>query len=158
MIRKILALVLLIISVSFAQSYKDLYPYLIELDGWKASEPSGKQSKTFFGEMLSVERQYTQDGKSLKVQILKGSMVMAMWMPFSMVVEQDSPEQYMKTMEIEGFKAAIDHKKKENAGKVIIMVAPTAAFIMDYNGIKDYNEALNLVKKFPLKKISMKLM
>ncbi len=159
MLKKIFSIivVMLIFGISYALDYKELYSYLVELDGWKASEPSGQHTKTFFGEMLQVERKYTSENKSLNVQIIKGSMVMAMWMPFSMVVEQDTPDKYVKTTEIEGFKAGISHNKNENSGQIIIMVAPTAAFILKYNGI-GYKDAVKIVKKFPLKKISMKLM
>ncbi len=158
MLKIMLALFVLIFTVSsYAAEYKELYKYLVELDGWKASEPSGKHAKTFFGEMLQVERNYSKENKSLNVQVIKGSMVMAMWMPFSMVVEEDTPEKYTKTTEIEGFKAGISHNKKENSGQIIIMVAPTAAFILKYTGM-GYKDALEIVKKFPLKEISMKLM
>ncbi len=160
MMRKILLFLssVLLFSFSFAQEYKQFYEYLIDLDGWKGSQPSGQYTKTFMGELLKVERNYTKQNQSLKVQIIKGGIVMMMWMPFSMVVEQDTPEKFLKTTQIEGFKSAIEHNKKDNSGKILMMVAPNAAFILEYSGIKDYNQAVEIVKKFPLKKISMKLM
>ncbi len=159
MLRKVLILLttLAVFSVSYAVNYKELYDFLIDLKGWEASQPSGQYAKTFFGDMLQVERNYTNKEKSLKVQIIKGSMVMSMWMPFSMVVEQDTPDKYVKTTEIEGFKAGISHNKYDNSGQIIIMVAPTSAFILKYRGM-NYEDAVEIAKKFPLKKISMKLM
>ncbi len=155
-----IVLALLIISQGFSQSdlsYKDLYKYLIDLKGWNCEKPTGSLLKTPMGTAINAKRSCRKENKGINVQILAGTMATMAWMPFSMVVEYDSPDEFVKTKNIDGFKEVIMHQKGEGnpGGTIAILLyqtasAPYAIFVMNYENM-DYKEAEKLVKKYPLK-------
>ncbi len=159
-------LVLFIFSFSFAQSnisYTDLYKYLVNLKGWNCEKPTGSSLKTPMGSAINAKRSCSKGNKSITAQIVAGTMAVMAWTPFSMVVEYDSPEQFVKTKKIEGFKEVIMHEKsKENPGGTIAVLlsetsgAPYAIFVINYENM-DYKEAEKILKKYPLKDMAKAL-
>jgi len=150
-------IVLLMFTFSYAGGYTDFYPYLVDLKGWKAEKPTGSKMSGPFGVALTVQRDYSRDGRRLEVTIFKGSMATAMFAPFTMITEMDTPTEYVKVFKFKGFKTGLSHNKQENSGEIIIFLAPDGIFSVKYSGM-GYKEALDLVEKFPLKDISKKLM
>jgi len=68
-------------TFSYAGGYTDFYPYLVDLKGWKAEKPTGSKMSGPFGVALTVQRDYSRDGRRLEVTIFKGSMATAMFAP-----------------------------------------------------------------------------
>ncbi len=152
---KYLTLVVLIFQLAFALSYKDLFPYLVELKGWKGEKPTGSKISATFGEMITAERSYVKDSKRIHISIIKGGMAVSMFAPFSMITEIDTPEEYVKVFKIGSFKAGLSHRKKENSGQIIVLLTGDSVFSMEYTDM-EYKEALKLLKEFPLKDIARK--
>ena len=150
-------IVLLVFTLSYAGSYTDLYPYLVDLKGWKGKKPTGSKMSGPFGMLITAQREYSNNNKSLDVTIFKGSMATAMFAPFAMITEMDTPTEYVKVFKFKGFKTGLSHNKQENSGEILIFLAPDGIFSVKYTGM-GYKEALDLIEKFPLKDISKKLM
>jgi hypothetical protein len=141
-------------------NYKSLYRYLVDLKGWKCEEPTGSLLKTPMGTAINAKRNCIKGNKSVNAQILAGTMATMAWAPFSMVVEYDSPEQFVKTKNVYGFKEVIMHdKSKENPGGTIAVLlsqkagVPYAIFVINYNNL-DYKEAEKIVKKYPIREMA----
>ncbi len=150
-------IVLLLFSFSYAGSYTDLYPYLVDLKGWKGEKPTGSKMSGPFGLVITAQRNYSKNNKSFEVTIFKGSMATAIFAPFTMITEMDTPTEYVKVFKFMGFKTGLSHNKQGNSGEIVILLAPDGIFSVKYSGM-GYKEALDLIKKFPLKDISKKLM
>ncbi|WP_457635169.1 hypothetical protein [Persephonella sp.] len=150
-------IVLLLFTLSYAGSYTDLYPYLVDIKGWKGDKPTGSKMSGPFGTAVTAQRSYIKDSKSLEVTIFKGSMAAAMFAPFTMITEVDTPTEYVKVFNFKGFKTGLSHNKQENSGEIIVFLAPDGVFSVKYSGM-GYKKALDLIGNFPLKEISKKLM
>ncbi len=147
---KYLTLAILIFQLVFALNYKDLYPYLVELKGWKGEKPTGSKISATFGDMITVERNYTKGSKSIHISIIKGGMAVSMFAPFSVITERDTPEEYVKVFNIDGFKAGLSHHKEKNSGQIIVLLTGDSVFSMEYRNM-GYKEALKVLKEFPFK-------
>lgn len=143
-----------------ALDYTDLYPHLPELPGFKAEPPSGSSVKAFGGMMIQAERTYRSGKKSLIARIHIGPAVTMMWMPFSMQVSYDNPEERLDTISIEGFPAKIIVHKKEKRGEVYVLLTqkgqPKALFTIDYEGLS-WEEAQKCFSRFKLKDLVQKI-
>ncbi len=165
MIKKInfsLLLVLTIVFHSFSKdiNYTDLYKYLVDLKGWKCEKPTGSSLKTPMGNAVNAKRSCEKGNKNIEVQIIAGTMASMAWAPFNMGIEYDSPEQLVKAKKLDGFKEVIMfNKSKENpTGTIAVLLnesqgTPFTIFVVNFDNM-NYEEAENLVKKYPLKEIS----
>ncbi|NPA17114.1 hypothetical protein [Persephonella sp.] len=154
---KTLMAFLIVFSTASALSYKDLYPYLVDIKGWQAEEPTGSKVTAVYGEMLTVERSYHRDDKRLDVSIIKSPMATSSFAVFSMVTEADTPEEYIKVFKINGLRAGLSHNKRENSGDIIVVLTGDSVFTVKYENMS-YSEALEILKQFPLKEIAKRLL
>ncbi len=162
-----LVLSMFFVFQSFSQeiTYTDLYKYLVDLKvvdlkGWKCDKPTGSSLKTPMGSAINAKRSCVKGDKSINAQILIGTMAAMAWTPFSMIVEYDSPDQFVKTKTIKGFKEVIMHdKSKDNPGGTIAVLlsqtagAPNGIFVIIYENM-DYKEAEKILEKYPLKQMA----
>ncbi|SNZ09392.1 hypothetical protein SAMN06265182_1509 [Persephonella hydrogeniphila] len=153
----ILSITLIFALYSYGESYTDLYRFLVDIKGWKGEKPTGSKMAGPFGVVITAERDYSKNEKQLEITVIKGSMATAMMAPFSMVTEMDTPEEYVKVFKFNGFKTGLSHNKKSLTGEIIVFLTPDSVFSMKYSGMH-YKEALDILKKFPLKELSQKLM
>lgn len=153
----IIFLVIIMVSPVFAlPKYSDLYPYLVDLNGWEASAPTGMNMSGPSGEIVNVERHYKKGEATLSISIISGVGAYSAWTPFSMGITLDSPDTFMKTLSIKGYPAGINHNKKEGSGVVVVLIRAadtnSVALVIDYKGIPP-EDALSIAKQFPLKQI-----
>jgi|Deesub1362B_J571_1020462.scaffolds.fasta_scaffold00214_39 hypothetical protein len=160
--RFLITVVILLFSAVSVQAgslpkYSELYKFLIDLRGWKAEQPTGSNMSSPMGEMVTAERTYHKGSKELHAQILGGFSAMAAWVPFGMGMTYDSPDEFFKTFSLEGFPAGVSHQKGDNSGTVVVQIKGVTntqgvVFVLNYNKMS-YEEAIDIVKKFPLKEI-----
>jgi hypothetical protein len=160
--RLLIIVVILFFSTVSAQAgslpkYSELYRFLVDLRGWKAEQPTGSNMSSPMGEMVTAERTYHKGSKELHAQIFGGSSAMAAWAPFGMGMTYDSPEEFFKTLSLEGLPAGVIHHKKDNSGTVVVQIKGVTntqgiVFVLNYDKLS-YEEAIEIVKKFPLKDI-----
>ncbi len=136
--------------------YSELYPFLVDLKGWKAGAPTGMNMAGPTGEMVTAERRYERAGASLTASIVSGVGAYSAWTPFSMGITLDSPDTFMKTLSLKGYPAGVNHNKKDSSGVVVVLIKSaetnSVALVLDYQGIGP-EEAISLAKRFPFKKI-----
>ncbi len=152
-------LLLLAAGLVFAGSFRDLYPYLIDLPGWNASKPEGSSTKIPFVGTAVVEahREYTRGNATVRVTVGKGKGVMMAWAPFAMNMEYEDEHGWRKVKNINGFQVGIQYDKEGKSGSVVVnltMGEQTVGVLdLEYEGITP-DEALELAKKFDWKKIA----
>ncbi len=159
--RLVLAVLFIFITLSPAQAlpkYSELYGLLIDLQGWEAEKPTGSNMSSPMGDMVTAERTYRKDRAELHAQFVGGSTALAYFMPFATGITYEDPEQLYKTITIEGFPSGVNYNKKEHSGVVVVRLssdqAPTpAVFVLNYSNIS-YEEAVEIARRFPLKRAS----
>ncbi|WP_457643248.1 hypothetical protein [Persephonella sp.] len=156
--KKIYLLLLFILgfSVVYAQSYQELYRYLVDLEGWKGEQPEGSEITAMYGRIITAERIYEKENSSLDVSIIKSPMASSMFAPFSMIQEVDTPEEHVKVFKLNGFPVGITHRKKEKSGEITVLLGEAGIFSLQYTNLSE-KETVNILKKFPLKEIAEKL-
>ncbi|QJA06449.1 hypothetical protein FVE67_06370 [Thermosulfurimonas marina] len=163
MLRRLL-LALLVLALAFplwALNYTDLYPYLPELPGFKASEPTGMKVATPGGEMVSAERNYEAGPRRLTARILMGQMAAGLWFPFAMQISYDTPEEKLESLKIEGLPAKRITHKKSPGGTLLVLLsrektALPALFMLECQGMVPA-EVEPLLKHFRLSELARKL-
>ncbi len=154
-----LVLLALVAGLAFAGSFRDLYPYLVDLPGWNASKPEGSSTKIPFMGTAVVEahREYYKGNATVKVTVGKGKGVMMAWAPFAMNMEYEDEHGWRKVETIGGFQVGIQYDKESKSGSVVVnltMGQQTVGVLdLEYEGISP-DEALALAKKFDWKKIA----
>ncbi len=152
-------LLLAVTGLVFAGSFRDLYPYLVDLPGWQAEKPEGSMQKVPFLGVAIVEahRNYTKGEAEVKVTVGKGKGIMAAWAPFAMSMEYEDEHGWRKVENIGGFQVGIQYDKDTKSGTVVVrlmMGEETVGILeLEYNNISP-EEALSLTKKFDWKKIA----
>ncbi|HOO36675.1 MAG TPA: hypothetical protein PLU81_05630 [Deltaproteobacteria bacterium] len=130
--------------------YAELTKLLIDLDGWEAEEATGMNMSGPMGDMVDAVREYEKDGQTISAQIIVGGAAQGTWAPFSTGYTIETPEVLAKSLEESGYHIGINHDKQENTGGVVVLLntkSTTGVFVLSYEKM-DYQEALNLAKKF----------
>lgn len=154
-----LALFAIMAGLIFAGSFRDLYPYLVDLPGWQASKPAGSSTKVPFMGTAVVEahREYTRGNATVKVTIGKGKGIMMAWAPFAMNMEYEDESGWRKVKTISGFPVGIQYDKEDKSGSVAVNLVvgkeTVGLLILEYTNISP-DEALSLAEKFDWKKIA----
>jgi len=133
--------------------YQDLLPFLKNVAGWSAQKPQGVSLDTPQGRMIQAGRHYSKGDKSFDVSVVTGTQAMASWTSYQMGVKMDTPDTYMESREIKGFKGGINYNKGDYDGGILIVLkesASYAVFVLSFHGM-DYHEALGFLDKFDLK-------
>ncbi len=142
-------------------SYTKLCGMLKDLSGWKAEECTGLNASNPMGDMASATRTYTKDDMELEVNLILGSAAMAVAGPmaFQQTLEVNSPEEYLKITNVDGFRVGIQYDKKNHTGSVAIFLRdfprnmdPASAnqmalLVVNYQNM-GWKEALSWAKKF----------
>lgn len=150
--------------------YGKLCGELKDLSGWKAEKCNGLNATNPMGEMASATRTYTRDNLKLEVNLVLGTAAMAMATPmaFQQSLEINSPEEYLKVSNIDGFKVSIHYDKKGHSGAVAVFLSDPpknmnpesmsrmAMLIVNFQNM-DWKEALSWAKKFDWKAIKASL-
>jgi hypothetical protein len=130
--------------------YTELTTLLIDLKGWTAQDATGMNMSGPMGEMVNAVREYEKDRLSISAQLMAGGAAQGTWAPFESGYTMETPEIFIKTMEVSGYRVGINHEKKENSGAIVVLLDTKinpGIFVLTYKGMTD-NEALDLAKKF----------
>jgi hypothetical protein len=131
-------------------SYTELTKLLIDLKGWSAQDATGMNMSGPMGEMVNAVREYEKDGLSISAQLLVGGAAQGTWAPFEAGYTMDTPEIFIKTMDVSGHRIGINHEKKEKTGAIVVQLDTKinpGIFVLSYEGMS-YSEALDIAKKF----------
>ena len=156
--------VLLIASVAMAggvPSYQDLCKDLKDLPGWKARQCTGMTVETPQGKMTMAMRSYSRGQQELQVSVVVGTSAAANWAPFESGVQVDTPEQFVKLTQVDGFPVGISYSKDEMGGVIIVCLKKTAgqtsAVLTVYFKGMPWSQALQWSKGFPWKSMANRL-
>ncbi len=154
-----LVLILMAAALVFAGSFRDLYPFLIDLPGWNGGKPGGSSTKVPFvgATVVEAHREYTKGDAWVKVTIGKGKGIMMAWTPFATNVEYEDEHGWAKVQTINGFQVGIQYDKESKGGSVVVNLTVGQQSVglleLEYSGITA-DEALKLARKFDWKKIA----
>ncbi len=148
-------------AAAWALEYRDLYAHLPDLPGLKGQPPSGSSIKAFGGLMLQAQRLYqASPQRTLEAQIHIGPAVTMMWMPFSIQVSYDNPEERLDTVSVEGFPAKLIWHKKEKRGELYVLLSEKgqakALFTLQFQGFS-WEEIQKFLPHFRLSELLPKL-
>jgi hypothetical protein len=116
-----LTVLLIPAGLSAAESYEELYPYLVDLPGWSAQNPEGADFRPAGVHMLGAEREYRKGDMWLKVSIAIGQQAAALWTPdLREGLNVKTPEGQVTVEWNNGYLVASEHKTADRSGKLII--------------------------------------
>lgn len=137
-------------------SYKKVCKYIVDVEGWQAEKCSGSNMKAPSGELVAVERDYTNGNKKVGITVLNGSMVLMSWAPFAQGVTIDSDKEFLKVFEMKGYKVGVGYDKIEHSGTIAVPLIKAdelknepafAVFGVNFENM-DYKEALDFIENF----------
>jgi hypothetical protein len=127
-------------------SWRDLVPFLGEIDGWTAEGDAEGSSVSMLGIKISeAERGYSDENRTLMITITDAvaSSMMSMGLKMSMNFEIDSSEEYVKKIEIQGFPGVEKYNYADKEAEVVLILADR--FIVQLEG-EDFEDTKDLVK------------
>jgi hypothetical protein len=140
-----------------SESFKTLFPFFVELKGWKAEKPDGASISMGAMSMTNATREYTLGDQSITAMIIKGQQAMAMMQP-GMTVE--TTEGKITTRTIDGFLVHIAFDKEDRSGNITVLMdnqeKQAAFFTLTFENMS-VDKALEWTKKFDWKAIKKKL-
>jgi len=141
---------------SYAASYDDLKPLLIDLKDWNCEEAQGTSMDTDGVKIIMVTRNcQTMDDKNIDFQF--GLMPGATAGMAQMNINMESDEAIVSTSTIDGFLVYQNFDKNQKSGEVIVILknndeTSSQMFILNYSGINN-KDALVISKQFDWKKM-----
>ncbi len=153
-----LAFLVAMAGLIFAGSFRDLYPYLVDLPGWQAGKPEGSRVSLPMVKMVQAQREYTRGEATLKVTIVKGSGVALnkWWGPFAVNLEYEDESGWRKLKTIKGFPVGLQYNKEDKSGSVMVNLksgeSTVGLLVVEYSKISP-EEALKIAEKFDWKGI-----
>lgn len=149
----------IIVCISFIPAYAEMPGYaelaklLVDIPGWEASDATGMNMSGPMGDMVNAVREYEKDDQTMSAQIIVGIAAQGAWAPFEAGYSMDTPEAFVKTMDISGYHVGISHEKIENSGGIVVLLkaeGSSGIFTLAYERMSA-DDALDLAKKFSWK-------
>jgi hypothetical protein len=137
--------------------FKELMAFLA-LDppqGWEVSQkPKGTTLKSPV-QMSEAEVEFRAgDQKKVEIKIIDGMGGMLPFMGLAQGMEMESSEEYMKPIEIQGFKGMENFKHQDKRGEIILPVAGRFLVTLTGNGMDNTEVIKDLAGKLDLKKLA----
>jgi hypothetical protein len=137
--------------------FKELMAFLA-LDppqGWEVSQkPKGTTIKSPV-QMSEAEVEFRAgDQKTVEIKIVDGMANMVAFLDLAQGVEMESSEEYMKPIEIQGFKGMENLKHQDKRGEIILPVAGRFLVTLTGNGLDNTEVIKTLAEKMDLKKLA----
>ncbi len=143
--------IILIISFLFSIDFEEFDKLLINIPDWEAKAPIVGRINIERVYTLRIEKNYSNGEKSLKIILLGGPGVSALWEPFSLNLSYDRDVFWRKIEKVSGFNLGIYYDKRKREGEIILPFRNKenifGAFIMQFKKIH-YKKALILFRKF----------
>ena len=145
---------------SFAQAqplhFKELMA-ILAIDppqGWEVSQkPKGTTMKSPV-QMSEAEVEFRKGDKRIEVKIVDGLGGMMPFMGLMQGMEMESSEEYMKSIEVQGFKGMESYKQKNKEGDIKLPVANRFLVTIEGKGIDNTETLKEMAGKLDLKKLA----
>lgn len=137
--------------------FKELMAFLA-LDppqGWEVSQkPKGTTIKSPV-QMSEAEVEFRAgEQKTVEIKIVDGMANMLAFLDLAQGVEMESSEEYMKPIEIQGFKGMENFKHQDKRGEIILPLAGRFLVTLTGNGLDNTEVIKDLAGKLDLKKLA----
>lgn len=131
-----------------------LLPLLPSPDGWKGDEAKGATSAMGEFKVTTVSRSYEKDGSRVKIEIVDGGYVPFVYAGFTMMssFSHESTEGHSKGIEVEGYPAVEEWKKKDKDAKIVALVKDRFLVTIDGDNVEP-EVVRDFVAKLDLKKV-----
>jgi hypothetical protein len=156
----LLAVVMLGGYSSFAQAQPVHFKELMAIvaveppQGWEvAKKPKGQTMKSPI-QMSEAEVEFKSGDKRLEVKIVDGLGGMMPLMGLMRGMEMESSEEYMKSIEVQGFKGTESYKYNEKEGDIKLPVANRFLVTIEGKGIDNTDVLKEVAGKLDLKKLA----
>lgn len=122
---------------------------------WKVSEkPKGKTLKSPV-QLSEAEVEFKSGGdKKIEIKIVDGLGSMLPFMNLARGMEMESSEEYVKPIEIQGFKGTEKFEFKDKKGEIILPVANRFMVTIEGKGIDNNDVIKEIAGKMDLKKLA----
>ncbi|MEJ2069717.1 MAG: hypothetical protein P8X65_12520 [Syntrophobacterales bacterium] len=122
---------------------------------WKVSEkPKGKTLKSPV-QVSEAEVEFKSgDDKKIEIKIVDGLGSMLPFMSMAQGMEMESSEEYMKPIEVQGFKGTEKFEYKDKKGEIILPVANRFMVTIEGEGIDNNDVIKEVAGKLDLKKLA----
>lgn len=135
-------------------NWRELAPFIIDVPTWKAEgEAEGSTASMGDFKISQVERNYSQDNKRLKIEIIDGAFVQMVYAAFKMALsfEIDTAEEYVKKANIKGFPGVEQYNYEDREASVMVLVADRFLVSLEQDNVKDTSELKAIAGKLDLK-------
>jgi hypothetical protein len=122
---------------------------------WKVSEkPKGKTLKSPV-QLSEAEVEFRSgDDKKIEIKIVDGLGSMLPFMNLAQGMEMESSEEYVKPIEIQGFKGTEKFEYKDKKGEIILPVASRFMVTIEGKGVDNNDVIKEVAGKLDLKKLA----
>lgn len=152
--KRILMIVMLIVSIVFAEKADPLKKELVDIKGWEADEAEGMSMDMGGMSMVSASREYTKDDQNFIVTVVIGTNAIVTGQMPQVNVETDEGKYQTKT--INGMEAYEAFDKNDKTGAVIVDLGKSETdggfLLFSYENMKP-EDALKLSEDFNWKNI-----
>ncbi len=138
--------------------FKELVAILAAVEppqGWEVSQkPKGTTLKSPV-QMSEAEMEFRAgDQKTVEIRIIDSVAAMMPYVGLTQQMEMESSEEYMKSIEIQGFKGLETFKHQEKRGEIILPVAGRFLVTLTVTGMDNTELIKELAGKLDLKKLA----
>jgi len=138
-------------------NWRDLVPFLGDIDGWTAEGDVEGSSVSMLGMKVSqVERDYSQENRTLNIMIIDGiasSMVTA-GIRMAMNFEVDSSDEYVKKIEIKGFPGVEKYTYADKDAEVMLLLNDRFLVQLEGEGFEDAKDLVTIAESLDLNGIA----
>ena len=138
-------------------NWRKLALFLIDIKGWTAKgDPSGSTVSTGEFKMSQVDRNYSADGKRLRIHLIDGGFIPVFYAGFNAMLgfEIDTSDEYVRKIKIKGFPAIENYRYKRKEAKVLILVSDRFLIQMEAREMEDTIHLKAIANQLDLKTLS----
>lgn len=124
-------------------------------EGWKVAEkPQGKTLKSPV-QVSEAEVEFRSgENKEIEIKIVDGLGSMMPFLSMAQGVEMESSEEYVKPIEVQGFKGTEKFEYKKKEGEIILPVANRFMVTIEGKGMENNDVLKEVAGKLDLKKLA----
>ena len=138
------------------KAFQRLFPFLIDLPGWKGNKPDGLALEMPGNNMVTATRQYERGGSRLTAQVLTGPSAEGALAATKTAMKIETGDARLSTSTIGGFAVTRTFTVSSKTGVVLVALSPSALFSLSFIKVND-DEGLSLAQKFDWKAIQAAL-
>ena len=138
-------------------NWKELVPFLVDIDGWTALDDAEGQTVSMMNfKTTQVERDYEKGDMSLTVMIVDGGYAPMVYQSIKMAMnfEMDTSDEYLKKTEIDGYPGFVKYTYDDKEAELMLLVADRFIFQMSGENMEDTSELVDIAKSFDLGKLA----